>query len=68
MGALARVAGLCHLARRPAPTLFRTFFVQASPMQPTKGPMIAIAWMMGALVSFLVMAVSVRELGAEMHA
>lgn len=36
-------------------------------MQP-KGPIIAIAWMMGALVSFLVMAVSVRELGAKMHA
>jgi drug/metabolite transporter (DMT)-like permease len=28
----------------------------------------AIAWMVGALVSFLVMAVSVRELSAEMHA
>jgi len=37
-------------------------------MPPNKGPMIAIAWMMGALVSFLVMAISVRELGAEMHA
>jgi len=35
---------------------------------PPKGPMKAIAWMMGALVSFVVMAVSVRELGAEMHA
>ena len=37
-------------------------------MQTRHDPMTAIAWMMGALVSFLVMAISVRELSAEMHA
>ena len=36
-------------------------------MHPS-GPMKAIAWMLGAHASFLVMAVSVRELTAEMHA
>ncbi len=37
------------------------------PMHP-HDPMRAIAWMAGALVSFLVMAISVRELSAGMHA
>jgi drug/metabolite transporter (DMT)-like permease len=41
--------------------------VHPSSLRPSD-PMKAIAWMMGALVSFLVMAVSVRELGHEMHA
>ncbi len=36
-------------------------------MRPSD-PMKAIAWMAGALVSFLVMAISVRELSAGMHA
>ena len=36
-------------------------------MQPVPNPMKAIAWMAGALASFLVMAVSVRELSAGMH-
>ena len=35
---------------------------------PPSNPMKAIAWMMGALASFLVMAVSVRELSSGMHA
>ena len=37
-------------------------------MHPPVGPFKAIAWMIGALVSFAMMAVSVRELTGEMHA
>ena len=37
-------------------------------MQPDASPFKAIAWMLGALSSFAVMAVSVRELTGEMHA
>ncbi len=37
-------------------------------MPVSHDPLKAIAWMMGAIVSFLVMAISVRELSAEMHA
>ncbi len=35
---------------------------------PPNNPITAIAWMAGALASFVVMAISVRELGAGMHA
>lgn len=41
--------------------------MRASSLHPSN-PMKAIAWMVGALASFLVMAVSVRELSAGMHA
>ena len=41
--------------------------MRPSPMHPSD-PMRAIAWMVGALASFLVMAISVRELSAGMHA
>jgi len=41
--------------------------MRPSPMHPSD-PMRAIAWMVGALASFLVMAISVRELSADMHA
>lgn len=37
-------------------------------MRPDPSPLKAIAWMIGALVSFTVMAVSVRELSSGMHA
>jgi hypothetical protein len=36
-------------------------------MRPAHDPMKAIAWMAAALASFLVMAISVRELSAGMH-
>ncbi len=38
------------------------------PMRPSDNPTKAIAWMIAAIVSFLAMAVSVRELSAGMHA
>ena len=37
-------------------------------MQPDASPFKAIAWMIASLLSFAVMAVSVRELTGEMHA
>ena len=37
-------------------------------MHAESSPFKAIAWMVGALVSFAVMAISVRELTGEMHA
>ena len=37
-------------------------------MQPDASPFKAIAWMLGALTSFAMMTVSVRELTGEMHA
>ncbi len=42
--------------------------MRPSPMPVSHNPVKAIAWMVGALASFLVMAVSVRELSAGMHA